>query len=107
MVLYVVQVIERVREKQKERLKKYSRTTQTNGNDRYDEPIMDKFCIAMDNYFTLPKLIKKLRDLQIGVVGTSRFKKNWPPGILRNYDKKEPRRYESQRCGIQQLLLHL
>ena len=39
---------------------------------------MSKFCIAMDNYFTLPNVIAALRADGIGVVGTARFKKNWP-----------------------------
>ena len=31
------------------------------------------YIIAMDNFFTLSKLIKCLRDLRIRVVGTARF----------------------------------
>ena len=50
---------------------------------------MEDFFIAMDNYFTLPKIIKKLRDWGIGVVGTSRFRKNWPPKKLRAVEQKE------------------
>ena len=43
----------------------------------------------MDNYFTLPGIIKKLRDKGIGVVGTARFKKNWPPKELKVIDKSD------------------
>ena len=37
-----------------------------------------KFIIAMDNYFTLPRVCKMLRDYTIGVVGTGRFRSGWP-----------------------------
>ena len=37
----------------------------------------------MDNYFTLPKVIKKLRDLGISVVGTARLNQGWPPKQLK------------------------
>ena len=39
---------------------------------------MHSFCLAMDNYFTLPKVIAVLQEKNTGVVGTSRFRKNWP-----------------------------
>mmetsp|Transcript_17478 Transcript_17478/g.39451 ORF Transcript_17478/g.39451 Transcript_17478/m.39451 type:complete len:315 (-) Transcript_17478:15-959(-) len=43
------------------------------------------FCLAMDNYFTLPKVIHKLRQMEIGVVGTARFRAgNWPPKELKD-----------------------
>ena len=44
---------------------------------------MTKFFLVMDNYFTLPKLIKSLREKGVGVVGTARFRRNWPPASLR------------------------
>ena len=44
--------------------------------------------LAMDNYFTLPKVIKALRDKSIGVVGTARFKQSWPPKELKSIDAK-------------------
>jgi len=50
---------------------------------------MDTFCLAMDNYFTLPRVLATLRDKGIGVVGTSQFKRNWPPEALRNIDQKD------------------
>ena len=43
----------------------------------------------MDNYFTLPGIIKNLRDKGIGVVGTARFKRNWPPKELKMIDMKD------------------
>ena len=42
-----------------------------------------QYAIAMDNYFTLPKIIAKLRDMDVGVVGTARFKRNWPQKEIR------------------------
>ena len=36
------------------------------------------FVIGRDNYFTLPKVIKMLREFMIGVVGTERFRPGWP-----------------------------
>eukprot|EP00957_Ditylum_brightwellii_P167034 12716318-Ditylum_brightwellii.AAC.1 len=46
---------------------------------------MDKFCLAMDNYFTLLQLVKYLRNNGIGVVGTARMRKWWLPTGLRKY----------------------
>eukprot|EP00957_Ditylum_brightwellii_P181492 13824822-Ditylum_brightwellii.AAC.1 len=40
---------------------------------------MEKFCVVMDNYFTLPHVIKHLRKHGIDVVGTARMRKGWPP----------------------------
>jgi len=37
----------------------------------------------MDNYFTMPKIIHKLREQGIGIVGTSRFRRNFPPKDLK------------------------
>ena len=48
---------------------------------------MHVFCLAMDNYFTLPKILKILREKNIGVVGTSRFRQNWPPKKLREVEQ--------------------
>ena len=58
--------------------------SKSNKTEVYNEPIMNKFIIAMDNYFTLPNVMKRLRALDIGVVGTSRFKRNWPPKELKD-----------------------
>ena len=38
-----------------------------------------KYVIGMDNYFTLPKAIKGLRDLGIACVGTARVRIVWTP----------------------------
>ena len=40
---------------------------------------MVHFCLAMENYFTSLKVIKRLRECGIGVVVTVGFKRAWPP----------------------------
>ena len=40
------------------------------------------FVVAMDNYFTLPKVMGMLRDIGVGCVGTARAKRGWPPKEL-------------------------
>eukprot|EP00957_Ditylum_brightwellii_P022144 1670440-Ditylum_brightwellii.AAC.1 len=55
---------------------------------------MEIFCVAMDNYFTSPHVIKHLRTNGIGVVRTARMRKQWPPPGLcntqaRNFDFNE------------------
>ena len=74
MILYVVDIIGRFKKKQKDRLSKYERATRQNSNKTFDDDPIDKFCLAMDNYFTIPKVIKRLREIGVGVVGTSKFK---------------------------------
>ena len=41
----------------------------------------------MDNYFTLPRVIAKLRDLSVGCVGTARFCNGWPSKELRDVNQ--------------------
>ena len=87
MTLHVISVIDRLKNSQKERLKnRYNkRSTRSNEIDPYmAENPQKQFILAMDNYFTLPKVIAKLRDKNIGVVGTARFRRNWPCKELRN-----------------------
>ena len=38
-----------------------------------DEEKQTNFVIAMDNYFTLPRVIKALCDKGIGIVGTAKY----------------------------------
>ena len=91
MILHVTKIIDRFREKQKKRIeRKYKyRSTRGNNNARCDERMSDKQIITLDNYFTLPKVIKALRKHGIGVIGTSRFKQGWPPNELKDYHKKD------------------
>eukprot|EP00957_Ditylum_brightwellii_P110591 8434958-Ditylum_brightwellii.AAC.1 len=39
---------------------------------------MDTFCLAMDNHFTILKVIATLYEMNIGVGRTSHFRKAWP-----------------------------
>ena len=89
MIIHVLSVLTKIKERQKERVRTHNRATRNNNTDRFDEDSMNNFCIAMDNYFTLPKILKKLRDWGIGVVGTSCFCINWPPKNLKTVEKKE------------------
>eukprot|EP00957_Ditylum_brightwellii_P200932 15316684-Ditylum_brightwellii.AAC.1 len=45
---------------------------------------MNEFIIAMDYYFMLPKVLAKLQDIGIGIVGTACFRMSWPPKELKN-----------------------
>ena len=85
MILHVMDCIDKFRKRQQARLSTYLRTTRSsNSNNFFDEEVlMKKFVVAMDNYFTLPRVMKKLRELDVGVVGTARFKRSWPPKQLK------------------------
>lgn len=91
MLNYVLEIIPRLREKQRNRAQKRERSTRSSTDtDKFDDDeINEKFVITMDNYFTFPKVIKALRDLDIGVLGTSRFRKTWPPRRLKNVNKEK------------------
>ena len=45
-----------------------------------------KYMITMDNYFTVPDAITGMRDEGIGMVGTSRSRRSWPPESIRSID---------------------
>eukprot|EP00957_Ditylum_brightwellii_P013077 987673-Ditylum_brightwellii.AAC.1 len=60
MILFVTSGIDNFHEKQKKRLDKTA--TRARENEREDDDEMDKFCMEMDNYFTLPQVIKRLRE---------------------------------------------
>ena len=89
MIMHLCSIIDQFKQKQKERFQTYRRSTCSNNAEEFSERQMSTFCIAMDNYFTLPGIIKKLRDKGISVVGTARFKNNWPPKELKVIDKKD------------------
>ena len=42
----------------------------------------------MDNYFTLPKILNKMRGMGCGVVGTSILREGWTPKILKDVNQK-------------------
>eukprot|EP00957_Ditylum_brightwellii_P048141 3653957-Ditylum_brightwellii.AAC.1 len=50
---------------------------------------MDQFCLAMDNYFTVPSVMNHLRDKGIGVAVTARARRGCPPPALQKVEQKE------------------
>ena len=84
MITHLVDIIRQIKEKAQRCLLQYNRSTRTNGQQQFIEGTMEKFIVAMDNYFTMPKVVSKLCDLGIGVVGTVRPSKSWPPVELRS-----------------------
>lgn len=94
MILFVMKIIDKFKERQQERIRGYARANRRENNEgenayqRDDVAgVMDKFCLGIDNYFSVPKVIKKLRDMGVGIVGTARFRSGWPPEILRKVDQ--------------------
>eukprot|EP00957_Ditylum_brightwellii_P198652 15140694-Ditylum_brightwellii.AAC.1 len=81
MILFVTSVIDKMCETQKERLDRTG--TRATDNERQADVEMDKFCLAMDNYFTLPQVIKRLRKKGVDVAGMARMRKGWSPPALR------------------------
>ena len=90
MVIYLIKCIFTLKKKQLDRIDRTSRMRKTRSRVApvQEEKLNKDFIIAMDNYFTLPKLIKRLRDLRIGVVGTARFGRGWPPVQLKNVEDR-------------------
>ena len=87
MIKHVVSIIDRLKDKQKRRLRSSYRRVSTRTNDApqfLSEQPQDNLVIAMDNYFTLPKVIAYLREKNIGVVGTARFRRGWPGSELKS-----------------------
>eukprot|EP00957_Ditylum_brightwellii_P170747 12996419-Ditylum_brightwellii.AAC.1 len=58
-------------------------------SEREADTDMEKFCVAMGNYFTLPHVIKHLRNNGIGAVETARKRKGWPPPGICNTQAKQ------------------
>ena len=90
MILFMLQIIPQLKEKQLSRLRTKNKiATRSNTNEMFDEEMMGTFCLAMDNYFTLPKVIAALREMGIGIVGTARYRgKVWPPNELKSVNKE-------------------
>ena len=42
------------------------------------------YVVAMDNLFTTPKVLELSRELNVGIVGTARARRGWPPKEFRN-----------------------
>ena len=73
MILHICEIIDKLKRKQMDRINSLPRSTRSAGDSLFNESLNTSHCIAMDNYFTLPKVIKALRDKSIGVVGTARL----------------------------------
>ena len=65
----MLQILLQLKEEQLTRLKNKT-FTRFNTNDIFDEKMMGTFCLTMDNYFTLSKVIAALRKMGIGILGT-------------------------------------
>lgn len=89
MILFMLKIIEELKQKQLTRLQNKKKVaTRSNTTELFNEEMMSKFCLAMDNYFTLPKVIVALRNMGIGIVGTARYRGSWPPKELKNVSKE-------------------
>ena len=90
MIIFMLQIIPQMKQKQLTRLKnKVKIATRSNTKEIFDEKMMGTFCLAMDNYFTLPKVIETLREMGIGIVGTVGYwSKAWPPNALKAISKE-------------------
>ena len=95
MILHLLSIIDKFKRKQKKRNKKRFNSkkkvtrcgTKLGSAELFSqEDLQDEFIVAMDNYFTLPQVISSLRAKGIGVVGTSRFRRNWPPQKMKEID---------------------
>ena len=87
MIAFVTQIINRFRKKQEDRKQSFNERIATRGKNVEHNIIdtthpMKYFCLALDNYFTLPKAIAALRNQNVGVVGTARGRRNWPPSKI-------------------------
>ena len=92
MILFLIKIIDSLKDRQLKRIQNSTNKRKTRASDeaQFDEQIMGTFCLAMDNYFTLPKVMLALRKANIGCVGTARFRgKNWPPKILKDVKKED------------------
>eukprot|EP00957_Ditylum_brightwellii_P069175 5252956-Ditylum_brightwellii.AAC.1 len=50
---------------------------------------MDDFCLAMDNHFTLMKVIAKLCEIGVKIVGTLHARMGWPLKELSNVTQQD------------------
>jgi len=51
-------------------------------SDEYCNAVYADFVVGMDNYFTYPNIVADMRMNGVGVVGTARSRKQWPPKEL-------------------------
>mmetsp|Transcript_1985 Transcript_1985/g.2830 ORF Transcript_1985/g.2830 Transcript_1985/m.2830 type:complete len:213 (+) Transcript_1985:449-1087(+) len=90
MILFVSSYIDSMKRKQMNRMSKTRNATKRNVEANIDESMLNKFCLAMDNYFTLPCVIKTLRNKEIGIVGTARYRgRSCPPQMLKDVSQDD------------------
>eukprot|EP00957_Ditylum_brightwellii_P085020 6464529-Ditylum_brightwellii.AAC.1 len=75
MILHAIQIIDMLCDKQN--AQEQNENLRTAGINA--DTAMNTSCLAMDNYFTVPKVIADFCEMNIRVVGTSCFIKVWPP----------------------------
>jgi len=94
LVLYLCDAIILLKEQQMKRIENTLNRKITRRRGLSDKSIdcmsrsPDDFVIAMDNYFTRPKVIFELRKLNIGIVGTAQYQRGWPPEVLKKFMTK-------------------
>eukprot|EP00957_Ditylum_brightwellii_P092127 7014643-Ditylum_brightwellii.AAC.1 len=74
MILHVVSIISHLCDKQKLQTASL-KSTRSRVKERNDDTPMTFFALAMDNFFTFSKVIHVLRNMRIGVISTSCFRK--------------------------------
>ena len=78
----LVQIIDKFKQRQVKRIEHYKESTRRNKDilNKIQDSLtqMHSLCLAMDNYFILPNVIAALQENNIGVVRTSKFRRNWP-----------------------------
>ena len=84
MIMFLSNVVTSLKNKQEQRIQDIESLhgTRFYYTNNPKEILQDKFIIAMDNYFTLPIVMKQLRAIGIGVVGTARGRIGWPHPLL-------------------------
>jgi hypothetical protein len=45
-----------------------------------------EYIVGMDNYFTFPKVLAGMRRLNVGCIGTARYRSGWPPTEMRQIE---------------------
>eukprot|EP00957_Ditylum_brightwellii_P204877 15341190-Ditylum_brightwellii.AAC.1 len=88
MILHVASIISHLCDKQKSQNASFE-STRSRVKERNDDMPMEKFVLVMDNYFVLSRVIHALRNMGIGVVGTSHFRKGWHPKDLHSITQQE------------------
>ena len=71
MIVHLLDIIQKLKRKTANRISR-----NRSRRSRINETLQNTFIVTMDNYFTLPNVMAKLRQIEIGVVGTSRFRWN-------------------------------